>query len=125
MIYFEGCSIVLNSSTVINGKFTIYNVEPLVIIHCKTSMLFCYTTIGKEIPYAFLANPQAVSFLCKTSLNEYEGFAVIRNKTIYISIKSTIRNIEPLAIIQYNLCNISTDSTLCQEVPLIINKIQT
>src|SRR5699024_7119568 len=88
-------------------------------------MLFCHTAIGKEIPYAFLADPQAVSFLCKTSVNKYESFAVIKNKIIYSSIKLTIYNIEPLAVIHYDLCNVSTDSAFCQIVPLIINRSQT
>ena len=123
--YLEGSSFEVNSSVKINGKFTIYNVEPFVVIHCKTCMLFCYTAVGKEIPNAVLANPQAVSFLCITSINIYESFAVIRNKIIYTGIKLTFSNVEPLVIIQYNLCNVSTDSSLCQIVPLVINKIQT
>ena len=125
MIYFEGSSFELNSSAVINGKFTFYNVEPLVIIHCKTCMLFCNTAVGKEIPYAFLADPQSVSFLCKTSVNKYEGFAVIFYKIIYTGIKLTISNKEPFTVIFYKLCNLCADSSLCQEIPLITNKIQT
>ena len=125
MIYFEGSSFELNSSAVINGKFTFYNVEPLVIIHCKTCMLFCNTAVGKEIPYAFLADPQSVSFLCITSVNKYEGFAVIFYKIIYTGIKLTISNKEPFAVIFYKLCNLCTDSSFCQEIPLITNRSQT